>query len=86
MAEEYHITHVFIGKNPPVDMQEKAILEKLIHGAIQSGELELPDRHPGAKKIRQFEISFIRDDTKEFNFPKSDITMYIKEKGLEYGC
>lgn len=83
MGEEYHITRLFDEDlNTPMEDGEGIMLEELIIMAIRKGDIKLPDRHPGARKARRFEISFVRDDYKDLHSPRTDITMYVREKRL----
>lgn len=68
----------------PFEDQERDILSDLFYMAVNENFINLPDRHPGAKKVKQYKITLIRYDDiyAYYNFPQSNIEMWIEELDL----
>lgn len=64
------------------DDAEKRMLWRLLEVAVESGQISLPDRHPGATKYKQLIITFSRRDNKDWqsDVPVSEVEMVITER------
>lgn len=77
------ISHIFdVANGFSFEDAEKRMLWSLLEMAIETGQISLPDRHPGATKHKQFVITFSRTDSKDWqlNMPESEIEMTIMER------
>jgi hypothetical protein len=65
----------------PFDEEEKRMLWALLEMAVETGQIRLPDRHPGAVKQKQLILTFSRVDTKDWqlNMPISEVELLVTE-------